>query len=388
MKEKLLNFLIIFLIIFLTMNYFSNNSKNNTNIESSIKIDISKSFTVPANVKLTITNNTSTWFTFDTCNDLTIKKDSRIIKNDICEIKTLKTWENTIIDFTKSYDKFIETWIYYIVLKNNSNEILSQFEIENRWFIWKFFVFFFYAPIYNLMAFLLEITAYNLWWAIVIITIIIRILLLYPQHKMLINQKKMQLIQPKLKEIQQKHKWDYQNLWMETMKLYKEENVNPMGSLWLLFIQLPVLLVIYNVIVWIQDYSNNYYLYGFLWDYKIDSINAIFYSIDLFKIWWTNWLILAIIVAILQFIQIKLSLSYNKTEESKKWVVLEKKKDSNDYQSFMPDPEFINKFMLYWMPIMIWIATYTFFAWVGLYWGIWTVFMIVQQLFVNKIFKK
>lgn len=238
------------------------------------------------------------------------------------------------------------------------------------------------------MAFLLEITAYNLWWAIVIITIIIRILLLYPQHKMLINQKKMQLIQPKLKEIQQKHKWDYQNLWMETMKLYKEENVNPMGSLWLLFIQLPVLLVIYNVIVWIQDYSNNYYLYGFLWDYKIDSINAIFYSIDLFKIWWTNWLILAIIVAILQFIQIKLSLSYNKTEESKKWVVLEKKKDSNDYQSFMPDPEFINKFMLYWMPIMIWIATYTFFAWVGLYWGIWTVFMIVQQLFVNKVFKK
>lgn len=49
-------------------------------------------------------------------------------------------------------------------------------------------------------------------------------------------------------------------------------------------------------------------------------------------------------------------------------MVLEKKKDANDYSSFMPDPDMLNKFMLYGMPVMIAFITYTFFAGVGLYW--------------------
>jgi membrane protein insertase Oxa1/YidC/SpoIIIJ len=54
----------------------------------------------------------------------------------------------------------------------------------------------------------------------------------------------------------------------------------------------------------------------------------------------------------------------------------------------MPDPEMMNKFMLYGMPVMVAVFTYTLVAWVGLYWGMSTLFMIVQQLIVNKILKK
>jgi membrane protein insertase Oxa1/YidC/SpoIIIJ len=54
----------------------------------------------------------------------------------------------------------------------------------------------------------------------------------------------------------------------------------------------------------------------------------------------------------------------------------------------MPDPDLLNKFMLYWLPVMIAIFTYTFFAWVGIYWWVGTLFMIVQQYIVNKIIKK
>jgi len=54
----------------------------------------------------------------------------------------------------------------------------------------------------------------------------------------------------------------------------------------------------------------------------------------------------------------------------------------------MPDPEMINKFMLYGMPAMVWVFTYTFFAWIGIYWWISTWFMLVQQIIVNKILKK
>jgi membrane protein insertase Oxa1/YidC/SpoIIIJ len=69
-------------------------------------------------------------------------------------------------------------------------------------------------------------------------------------------------------------------------------------------------------------------------------------------------------------------------------LVLEKKKWENAYSSMMPDPELMNKFMLYGMPIMVWIFTFSLAAGVGLYWGISTLFAILQQLFVNKIIKK
>jgi len=54
----------------------------------------------------------------------------------------------------------------------------------------------------------------------------------------------------------------------------------------------------------------------------------------------------------------------------------------------MPDPEMMNKFMLYGMPGMVAVFTYTLFAWIGLYWGISTLFAILQQIVVNKLVHK
>jgi membrane protein insertase Oxa1/YidC/SpoIIIJ len=131
-----------------------------------------------------------------------------------------------------------------------------------------------------------------------------------------------------------------------------------------------------------------FYLYDFIGKYDVALINTNFYGFDLLGIGWLNGFILAIAVWILQYIQVKLSLSYNQSDIKKSGVVLEKKKDATDYQSFMPDPDILNKFMLYGLPVMIAIFTYTFFAWVGIYWWVGTLFMIVQQYIVNKIIKK
>jgi membrane protein insertase Oxa1/YidC/SpoIIIJ len=84
---------------------------------------------------------------------------------------------------------------------------------------------------------------------------------------------------------------------------------------------------------------------------------------------------------------VKLSLADKNKNIDKKWVVLEKKKWDDSYSQFMPDPEMMNKFMLYWMPAMVWVFTYTLFAWVGIYWWVSTLFMLVQQLIVNKKIK-
>ena len=143
----------------------------------------------------------------------------------------------------------------------------------------------------------------------------------------------------------------------------------------------------YNVILSIKDHSNTYYLYWALNQFDISSINFNFFDLNLLQNWWTQWLILAIAVWLIQFIQIKLSLP--KIEKPKKeWIVLEKKSWKDGYNQMMPDPEIMNKFMLYVLPVMIWFTTYAFFAGLGVYWWISTLFMLFQQLIVNKILNK
>ena len=202
----------------------------------------------------------------------------------------------------------------------------------------------------------------------------------------MLSQKKLQAIQPKIKDIQSQYKWNQQMLGMKMMELYKKEKVNPMGSCWFLIIQMPILLVIYNIILTIKDPSNLYHMYGSLSAYSLESMTHNFFGLDLLSAWGVAWAILALLVWWIQFVQIKLSLSDKNVKSSK--VVLEKKKDTNSYSQLMPDPDMMNKFMLYGMPLMVTVFTFTLFSWVGIYWGMSTLFMVFQQLIVNKILKK
>lgn len=386
MKDRLLNILLIALVVLLTLNLFTQ-KKEEALPNDTIEFSTQKSYTIPAAVKLTLKNHTPGDLTLNTCEHISLKKDGNDFSPSKCEDLTLKANQTQMIDLSADFKNFQKTWNYYATLDFNGKQYLAPFEIENRGVIGKLFVYIFYAPIYNLMAFLLEITSYSLGWAIVLVTLIIRLVLLIPQHKMMLSQARMQQIQPKIKEIQDKHKGNHQLLGMELMKLYKDEWVSPLGSCGMLLIQMPILIVIYRVILWIQDTSNTYYLYSFLWDYDMTHIISNFYGIDLFGIGGWMGIALALLIGLLQFIQVKLSL-YFQEQKNGAPKVIEKKKDSNDFASLMPDPNMLNKFMLYGMPIMIAIAVYTFYAWVGLYWGIGTLFMIFQQLFVNKILKK
>jgi membrane protein insertase Oxa1/YidC/SpoIIIJ len=162
--------------------------------------------------------------------------------------------------------------------------------------------------------------------------------------------------------------------------------VNPFGSCGFLFIQMPILLVVYNLILKIQNPVNNYYIYSFFNDFSFSAINFNFYWLDLLANKWIQWIILALFVAGIQFLQIKISLP-KKSNDSEKWLVLEKKEDKTEY-SAMPNPEILNKFMLYWMPIMVWFFTYSWFAAIWLYWGISTLLTLFQNLITNKMLKK
>lgn len=88
----------------------------------------------------------------------------------------------------------------------------------------------------------------NFGWAIIVFTVLVRILLLplmVKQQKSMVN---MQKIQPELTKIQKKYANDKEKLNEETMKLYQQYNVNPMGGCLPLLIQMPILIAVYRII--------------------------------------------------------------------------------------------------------------------------------------------
>lgn len=386
--KKYLDILLFSLLFFMIFSYFSNRNLENIPRTGIVFETLESKYKVPAWVVLNIENYSWEKILFNSCEDISLRFNGELLEipENICSETELLSGTGTQLDFSSNYALFETPGSYVFEYIQWDREFQETIEVEYRGTIGKLFIGLFYAPIYNLLAYLIALFNNSLGFAIIAVTIIVRIVLLFPQHKMLVSQRKMQAIQPKIKKLQEKHKGNQQQMGMELMKLYKEEGVNPMGSCGLLLIQMPILLVIYQIIINITSEKNEFYLYSFLPEFHIYQIDYNFFGIDLLQAWWIVWLVLALSVAAIQYVQIKLSLTHKPVADNS--VVLEKKKGESDYTSMMPDPDMMNKFMLYGMPAMVWVFTFTFIAGVWIYWWVSTIFAIFQQLFVNKIIKK
>ena len=84
--------------------------------------------------------------------------------------------------------------------------------------------------------------------SIIILTVVIRVILLPLGVKQIKSMQAMQAIQPKVKEIQKKYKTNKTKAQEETMKLYRESGVNPLGGCLPLLLQFPILISMYAVI--------------------------------------------------------------------------------------------------------------------------------------------
>jgi YidC/Oxa1 family membrane protein insertase len=98
-----------------------------------------------------------------------------------------------------------------------------------------------------LLARLYDLTG-NFGFAIIILTVVFRIVLLPLGIKQIKSMQAMQALQPKIKEIQKKYKGNKQKIQEQTMKLYQEYGVNPLGGCLPLLLQFPILIAMYSVI--------------------------------------------------------------------------------------------------------------------------------------------
>ena len=103
--------------------------------------------------------------------------------------------------------------------------------------------------------------------AIILLTILIR-LILYPlMQKQMVSMREMQKIQPLMKAVQEKYKNDKERLNKALMALYKEHKVNPMSGCLPLLIQMPILILLFQVLRIFKYYIPNTEIIdgGFLW---------------------------------------------------------------------------------------------------------------------------
>lgn len=222
-------------------------------------------------------------------------------------------------------------------------------------------------------------------FAIIFLTISMR-LLLYPlMHTQLKSAKKMADLKPHLDELTARHKDDKKALQQAQLNLYKEHGVNPAAGCLPLLLQFPVLIALYNVFYqllgnggaakFIEDINKILYLPAL----HITEINFSFFGVDLGlkpSSWQTHgWWLLAIpvITGLLQWYQTKLMMPASPKTASLGGPS-EKKDDMGEMQ----------KQMALITPVMFGFFALQLPIGLALYWNVFGLFGIMQQLKVNK----
>ncbi len=224
----------------------------------------------------------------------------------------------------------------YDTLKNIDKELTDI--IEYGFFTWLA------NPIFLLLKFLHSILG-NWGWAIVVMTILIR-LVLYPlTYKGMVSMNKLKELSPQIKELQAKYKGDPQKLQSHMMQLYKKHGANPMGGCLPMLLQIPVFFAIYRVL------SNAVELKSAEWILWIHDLSVL-----------DPYYILPILMGATMFWHQKITPT-NITD---------------------PTQEKIMKFL----PLIFTFFFVTFPAGLTLYWFVNNLFSIAQQYYVNRIFEE
>ncbi len=291
----------------------------------------------------------------------------------------------------KNVEFFNEAGTYRVKIKGEGEkEFIQNIIVEEPGFFRSLWRTFFWNPVYNLFIGSLIVTGKNLGLAIILLTIVIKLLLFIPTQAGMKAQRKMQTLQPELEKIKARYAGDQQQTAMKTMELWKKHKINPLASILPMLLQFPFLIALFYVIQDGLSKDHSFFLYDFSLIKNFDYENIITNLFDVLPLLETPlnhlpsiWL--PVFVAIVQFFAMKLSFAKMKK-------MREKNKNAPKGKGFMAEmqQEFakMSGVFVYVLPVMIFGFTLFMPAAVGLYWLISTTFSIGQQFAVNKIVDK
>ena len=232
-------------------------------------------------------------------------------------------------------------------------------------FIWHTF---FYDPVYNGLVYFIDVVrGGDVGIAIILITILVKVILLPLSLKAARTQLLMREIEPKINEIKEKYKNRREEQARKMMELYKDAGLNPFSSIFLILIQFPIIIALYFSVARGVPTINVDLLYSFV--PVPETVSMLFLGfIDIAA----RSLPLAALAGITQFLHTRLAMPKLAP------------RDPNAEPNFKDDfARSMQLQMRYVMPILIFVVSYTISAAIALYFTVSNLTAIAQEYYVR-----
>ncbi|MCI0619422.1 YidC/Oxa1 family membrane protein insertase [Candidatus Wolfebacteria bacterium] len=229
-----------------------------------------------------------------------------------------------------------------------------------------------YTPLYNGLVFLMDLLPWaDVGVVVVVFTVVVRLVLFPLAQRAVKTQMAMRALEPELKRVKEKHTDNKQKQAEETMRLYRENKVNPFSSFLVLLIQLPIIFGLYFIFLrgGLPNIDTDL-LYSFV--STPESVTMMFLGlVDLSK----KSLILAVLTGVTQFVQGRLAVP----------MTPPRAKNASLKDDITRSMQLQIKYV---MPVFIAIIAYTLPSVIALYWTTTNLFTIGQELFVRRTLKR
>ena len=221
-----------------------------------------------------------------------------------------------------------------------------------------------YKPFVNALAFLVSIVpGGDLGLAIIILTILVKVILFPLSQRGVENQAKMAKLAPELNKIKANGA-NKEEQARQTLELYKRHKTNPFGGCLLLIIQIPIIFALYYVFYKGLNFDSNI-LYSFIQPPK--NINMMFLGlVDISQ----KSMFLAILAGASQYLQAHYMPKPQVAENA-----------GSFQESFTKSMHLQMKYIL---PIIVTFVAYSISGAIALYWVVSNIFAICQQIYANK----
>lgn len=251
------------------------------------------------------------------------------------------------------------------------------------------------TPILNLLVAFYKLFAIlsipgALGFAIILMTVVIRLALWPLTSTQLRSSQKMAALKPHLDRIKAEHGHDKVRHQQEVTKLYKEHGVNPLAGCLPLLLQIPVFIALYRVLFNIVQVKGDFLAninqklyFPYLYLDKIPSTFFLGFNLSSKPNQWYEIgfliLLIPIVTGVLQFLQSKmLTPAVQKTE-----IVKKSPQEGKEKEGLEDAMTSVQSQMSLIMPLMIAFFSYGFPVGLSLYWNTFTVIGIIQQYVVS-----
>ncbi len=228
-----------------------------------------------------------------------------------------------------------------------------------------------YEPLYNALVYLIDIVpGHDVGIAVIILTLLVKILLIPLSRQAIRTQGAMRAIAPEMEALKKKHKDNQEEQARAMFALYKEKNIRPFSTFFLVLLQLPILFGLYWVF-WKGGLPiiNTDILYSF-----IPAPPAVDMSFLGFIDMGERSLLLALLTGVTQYIYTRLSMG---PRQPKPQQTGETSFSADMARSFDLQARYV-------LPILFTGISYSLSAALPLYWATSNIFMIGQEILMSR----